>query len=94
MTSLFSYPYRQAKLQEIADKHLEVMKVAGEAEGALNDIQLRKDDLAKQANWSQPAILQQHMLIAEVRNSLIGTITHTHARTHKKRTKFNCQYRI
>jgi len=55
-----------AKLQEINDKHSEVMKVAADAEGTLNSIQHRRDDLAEQTNWSQPALLQHHMLIAEV----------------------------
>lgn len=48
------------------DKHYEVMKVADDAEGTLNSIQDKKDDLTKQANWSQPALLQEHMLMAEV----------------------------
>ena len=45
---------------------MEVLKAAAEAEGSLDSIQQRKDDLVKQTNWAQPAVLQQHMLIAEV----------------------------
>ena len=58
--------HRWSKLQEINDKHVEVLKAAAEAEGSLDSIQQRKDDLVKQTNWAQPAVLQQHMLIAEV----------------------------
>ena len=45
--------------------------MADEAEGTLNSIQARKDDLTNQTDWSQPAVLQQNMIIAEVGNSLI-----------------------
>ena len=45
---------------------MEVLKAAAEAEGSLDSIQQRKDDLVKQTNWAQPAVLQQQMLIAEV----------------------------
>ena len=50
------------------------MKAADDAEATLNSIQLRRDDLNKQTNWSQPAILQQHMLIAEVTHWLLFEI--------------------
>ena len=43
-----------------------MLKAAAEAEGSLDSIQQRKDDLVKQTNWAQPAVLQQHMFIAEV----------------------------
>ena len=55
----------QTKLQKISDKHSKVMKVATDADGALNSIQDRKDKLVKLTNWSQPTILQQCMLIVE-----------------------------
>ncbi|XP_065889965.1 microtubule-actin cross-linking factor 1-like isoform X3 [Dysidea avara] len=54
-----------AKLQEINDKHSEVIKAANVAEGTLSSIQDRKDDLTKQTNWSQPAVIQSHVIIAE-----------------------------
>ena len=59
-------PHRWGKLQEISDKHLEVLKAVADAERSLDSIQQRKDDLVKQTNWAQPAVLQQHMLVAEV----------------------------
>ena len=47
------------------------MRVADDAEGTLNSIQARTDDLTSQTDWSQPALLQQHMIVAEVSSSLI-----------------------
>jgi len=66
VTSLYNVFNRLAKLQEINDKHNEVIKVANVAEGTLSSIQDRKTDLTKQTDWSQPAVIQSHMIIAEV----------------------------
>ena len=50
------------------------MKVAADTEGTLHNIEQRKDDLTKQADWSQLTLLQEHMLVAEVTEDLLLSI--------------------
>ena len=52
--------------QVVKDKHIQVMKVANEAEDTLNSIKGRRDELEKNTNWSQPAAIHSDIIIAQV----------------------------
>ena len=54
------------KLQEIKDKHLEVVKAAAAAEGKLKSIQDRKDKLTENTSWSQPTVMEKQINVYRV----------------------------